>query len=106
VSKLSRPKMTAPPETTAIPAELEDERQRWNRVREAQRAGATSTQATPAPGDAPTVVTTRSTNATRPPATIRENLARRLRRTSLPLRAGLHLRSLFTTANDNHEART
>ena len=35
---------------------------------------------------------------------IRENLAKRLR-PSLPMRAVLHLRALFSTANDNHEAR-
>jgi hypothetical protein len=35
---------------------------------------------------------------------IREDLAKRLK-PSLPLRAALHLRSLFSTANDNHEAR-
>jgi hypothetical protein len=35
---------------------------------------------------------------------IRETLAKRLR-PSLPLRAALHLRTLFSTANDNHEAR-
>lgn len=33
---------------------------------------------------------------------IRENLARRLR-PSLPCRAALHLRAVFSTANDNHE---
>jgi hypothetical protein len=32
---------------------------------------------------------------------IRENLAKRLRRTSLPARAALHLWGLFSTANDN-----
>jgi hypothetical protein len=32
---------------------------------------------------------------------IRENLSTRLRRMSLPIRAALHLRALFTTANDN-----
>ena len=35
---------------------------------------------------------------------IREDLAKRLR-PSLPMRAALHLRALFTTANDNGEAR-
>jgi hypothetical protein len=35
---------------------------------------------------------------------IREDLAKRLR-PSLPVRAALHLRALFSTANDNHEAR-
>lgn len=34
---------------------------------------------------------------------IREDLAERLR-PSLPMRAALHLRALFSTANDNHEA--
>ena len=33
---------------------------------------------------------------------IRDRLAKRLR-PSLPMRAALHLRSLFSTANDNHE---
>ena len=35
---------------------------------------------------------------------IREDLAKRLR-PPMPMRAALHLRSLFSTANDNHEAR-
>ena len=35
---------------------------------------------------------------------IREDLAKRLR-PSLPMRAAMHLRALFSTANDNHEAR-
>jgi hypothetical protein len=37
---------------------------------------------------------------------IREDLARRLRRTSLPARVGLHLRALFSTSNDNGVALT
>jgi hypothetical protein len=32
---------------------------------------------------------------------VREHLAKRLRRTSLPVRAALHLRALFSTSNDN-----
>jgi len=32
---------------------------------------------------------------------IREDLAKKLARPSLPMRAALHLRSLFSTANDN-----
>jgi hypothetical protein len=35
---------------------------------------------------------------------IREDLAKRLK-PSLPMRAALHLHALFSTANDNHEAR-
>jgi hypothetical protein len=34
---------------------------------------------------------------------IRENLAKRLRRTSLAARAALHLWGLFSMGNDNHE---
>ena len=33
----------------------------------------------------------------------REAMGKRLSRPSLPLRMALHLRSLFSTANDNHE---
>jgi hypothetical protein len=36
---------------------------------------------------------------------IREELVKRLRRTSLPARAALHLRALLMPGNDNHEAR-
>jgi len=36
---------------------------------------------------------------------IRENLAKRLRQTPLPARVAMHLHALWSTANDNHEAR-
>jgi hypothetical protein len=36
---------------------------------------------------------------------VREDLAKRLRRPSLPERVRFHLASIFSVANDNHEAR-
>jgi hypothetical protein len=104
---------------------LADEAQRWERAREAQRAP------TPAPaqeGNLAAVLVLfarwrKCCVCSRPvlfvdarcrtdadvecPTCqgIREDLARRLRRPSLPTRAALHLWGLFATSNDNHEVR-
>jgi len=122
---VARPKKTAPRERTATPAELADEAARCRRAREAQRA--------PAPAQegnlcaclvtlarwrrcctCQSLVLFVNANARatgdvecKTCVDIREDLARRLRpaRPSLPMRAALHLRALFSTANDNHEAR-
>jgi hypothetical protein len=121
-----RPKKTAPRSRCATPLELADEARRWERAREAQRAP------TPAPetqSNLCAVLVTfaawrrcctcqslvlyvnanaRATGDVECPTCIgvREDLAKRLRRPSLPMRAALHLRALFATSNDNHEART
>jgi len=122
---VSRSKRTAPRERVATAEELADEDRRW------QAARAKPAQATkPQEGNLAAVLVmfarwrrccccqalvlyvganARATGDVECPTCIgiREDLARRLRpaRPSLPMRAALHLRALFSTANDNHEAR-
>ena len=107
------PKIPRERERTATPQELEDERQRWERAKK------------PAPIEGNLCATLVYFAKWRPCCVcgalvlfvnpqartdtdvecglcreIRESIAKRLR-PSLPVRAALHLRSQFTTANDN-----
>jgi hypothetical protein len=116
---VSRPKKTAPRDRCVTLLELADEAERWRRAREKARQAPE-----PMEGNLCAVLVTFA--AWRPCCVcgsltlyvnenartdsdfecglckeIRENLAKRLRRPSLPLRVGLHLRALFSTANDN-----
>jgi hypothetical protein len=119
--KVSRSKRTAPRERTATPAELADETERCRRAREKARQ---ATEPEPEGNLAKCLVTfarwrkccvcgsltlfvntqARTDGDVECPSCVRvrENIAKRLR-PSLPMRAALHLRSLFSTANDNHE---
>jgi len=115
-----RSKRTAPPSRVATPEELADEAQRWERAREAQQAPIESNlcaclvmlgrwrrccccgslvlfvnEQARADGDVECGLCVK----------IRESLAKRLR-PSLPMRAALHLRALFSTGNDNGVALT
>ena len=118
---------TAPRERVATPAELADDRRRCLAAREQHRPLA-PLPPTPAPSEGNLVKCLVVFAAWRKCCVcgsetlfvdgqcrtdsdcecglcqgIREDLARRLRRTSLHERARFHLAGLFTTANDNHE---